>query len=246
MSTKGTVGVAFCLDASASMRPRTGGVKSHIASFDNGLKGGGQQSWNLRLDYVANRARKGVDLRMESLCEPNLVEAIYQPASTGQNQQGSRLFTRDIQGFKQGLSEVKTWANEASLVAQDSCLDFPWRPSCGCHRAVVFMTDETTATGIQAEDQRSKFSALMQKIMDLRVMLFVIGLECPFYEEISEVDKSEHEVVAGLSSINFINLLAGIGKSASVSQASQQSAKPTAQRELYGQRSWVKAAYDKV
>ena len=246
MSTKGTVGVVFCLDASASMRPCTEGVKSHIASFVDGLKGGGQQSWNLRLDYVAHRARKGADLRMESLYEPNLVEALYQPSSIGQNQQGSRLFTRDIEGFKQGLSEVKTWANEASLVALDSCLDFPWRPSCECHRAVVFMTDETTATGIRAEDQRSKLSALMQKIMDLRVMLFVIGLECPVYEELSEVDKSEYEVVAGLSSINFSNLLAGIGKSVSVSQTSQQSVEPTVQRELYGQRSWVIAADDKV
>lgn len=77
-------------------------------------------------------------------------------------------------------------------------------------------------------------------------MLFVIGLECPVYEELSEVDKSEYEVVVGLSSINFINLLAGIGKSVSVSQASQQSAKPTVQRELCGQSSWVKAAYEKV
>ena len=238
MSTKGTVDVIFCLDASTSMRPCIEGVKSHIASFVDGLKGGGQQSWDLRLDYVAHRARKGADLRMESLYEPNLMEALYQPSSTGQNQQGPRLFTRDIEEFKQGLSEVKTWANEASLVALDSCLDFPWRPAGECHRVIVFMTNETTATGLRAEDQQSKLPDLMRKTMDLRVLLFIVGPECPVYEELSEVDKSEYEVVDGLSSINFSNLLAGIGKSVSVSQTSQQSSEPTVQRELYDQSSW--------
>jgi len=70
------------------------------------------------------------------------------------------------------------------------------------------------------------------------VMLFVVGPECPVYEELAEVDKSEYEVIAGLSSINFSDLLAGIGKSVSVSQTSQQSSEPSVQRELYDQSSW--------
>ncbi len=69
-------------------------------------------------------------------------------------------------------------------------------------------------------------------------MLFVVGPECPAYEELAEVDKSEYEVIAGLSSINFSDLLAGIGKSVSVSQTSQQSSEPSVQRELYGQSAW--------
>ena len=233
MSTKRTADVVFCLDASSSMEPYIEGVKSHIASFVDGLKGGGQQRWDLRLDYVAHWA--GISLHMESLHVSNLVEALYQTSSTVQNQQ---LFTDDIEEFKRGLSGVRTGANEASLTALDSCLDFPWRPTGECHRVVVFMTDEPTSGGDQAERQRSKLPALMQKIMDLRVMLFVVGPECPVYEELSEVDKSEYEVIAGLSSINFDDLMSGIGKSVSVSQTSQQSAEPTVQRELYGQSSW--------
>ena len=38
MSTKGTADVVFCLDASGSMGPCIEGVKSHIASFVDGLK----------------------------------------------------------------------------------------------------------------------------------------------------------------------------------------------------------------
>ena len=137
-----------------------------------------------------------------------------------------------------GLSAVRTGADEASLPALDSCLDFPWRPAGECHRVVVFMTDEPTSGGDQAEKQRSKLPALMQKIMDLRVMLFVVGSECPVYEELSEVDKSEYEMIDGLSSVNFNNLLSGIGKSVSVSQTSQQSVEPTIKRELYHQSAW--------
>jgi hypothetical protein len=47
-----------------------------------------------------------------------------------------------------------------------------------------------------------------------------------FVEELSEVDKSEYEVMAG------------IGKPVSVPQTSQQSAEPAVRRELYGQSSW--------
>lgn len=236
MSTKGTADVVFCLDASASMGPCIEGVKSHIAGFVDGLKGGGQQSWDLRLDYVAHWAGPG--LHMESLNEPNVVAALYQATSSNENQQGAKLFTSDIEEFKRGLTGVKTGANEASLPALDSCLDFPWRPAGECHRVVVFMTDEPTSGGDQVEKQSSRLPALMQKIMDLRVMLFVVGPECPVYEELAEVDKSEYEVIAGLSSINFSDLLAGIGKSVSVSQTSQQSSEPSVQRELYGQSAW--------
>ena len=233
MSTKGTADVVFCLDASASMGPCIDGVKSHIAGFVDGLKGGGQQSWNLRLDYVAHWAgfRSG-SLHMESLHEPNLISALYQDSSQ------ARLFTSDIDEFKRGLNGVELGQDEASLVALDSCLDFPWRPAGECHRVVVFMTDEPTSGGDQAGRQQSQLAALIQKIMDLRVMLFIVGPECPVYEELSEVDKSEYEVIAGLESINFNDLLSGIGKSVSVSQTSQQSSEPTVQRELYGQSSW--------
>jgi hypothetical protein len=233
MSTKGTADVVFCLDASASMGPCIEGVKSHIAGFVDGLKGGGQQSWDLRLDYVAHWAWPGREsLHMESLHEPNLINALYQTSSE------ARLFTSDIEEFKRGLNGVELGGDEASLVALDSCLDFPWRPAGECHRVVIFMTDEPTSGGDQAGRQQSQLAALMQKIMDLRVMLFVVGPECPVYEELSEVDKSEYEVIAGLASINFDELMSGIGKSVSVSQTSQQSAEPTVQRELYGQSTW--------
>ena len=235
MGTKGTVDVVFCLDASGSMAPCIEGVKSHIASFVDGLKKGGQRNWDLRLDYVAHWSING--LHMESLHEPNLAEALYQTFSTGQNQRGTRLFTTDIEEFKRGLSEVDTIGDEISLFALDSCLDFPWRQTDECHRVVVFMTDEPTSSGARMQEQKSKLQALMQKIMDLRVMLFIVGPECPVYDELAEVNKSEYEVIDDLFSINFSHLLAGIGKSVSVSQTSQQSTEPKARRELYGQSS---------
>ena len=59
-----------------------------------------------------------------------------------------------------------------------------------------------------------------------------------FAEKLSEVDKYEYGVITGLASINFDELIYGIGRSVSVSQTSQQSAEPTVQRELHGQSSW--------
>lgn len=57
-----------------------------------------------------------------------------------------------------------------------------------------------------------------------------------FFEKLSGVGKSEHEVIAGLASINFDELMHGIGRSVSVPKTLQQSAEPTVQRELHGQR----------
>jgi hypothetical protein len=235
MSTKGTADIVFCLDASGSMGPCIEGVKSHIASLVDGLKVSGQRDWDLRLDYVAHWSIS--DLHMESLHEHNLAEALYQKSSRGRNQQGARLFTTDIEEFKKGLSGVDVIGDEISLFALDSCLDFPWRQSAECHRVVVFMTDEPTSSGAREQEQKSKLEALMQKIMDLRVMLFIVGPECSVYEELAEVNKSEYEVIDDLLSIDFSHLLAGIGKSVSVSQTSQQSTEPKIRRELYSQSS---------
>ena len=241
MSTKGVADVVFCLDASASMRPCIDGVRAHVADFVVGLKSNPQITWDLRFDFVAHSAgtrQDGVAFYQRSLFNPVLIPALY-----GGGSQAARFFTADVEEFRRGLQEVNVMGDEASLIALDSCLDFPWRDATACHRAVIFMTDEKFETGVICDEQRAQLPALQKKIQSLKVMLFIVAPESAAYNELAAVDRSEYETVGrqntGLADVNFREVLAYIGKSVSVSTLQGTKAEPVT-RGLFGQASWSK------
>ena len=74
-----------------------------------------------------------------------------------------------------------------------------------------------------------------------KVLLFIVAPESAIYDQLSQVDKSEYEVLSskndGMANVDFSKLLAAIGKSVSVSNL-QETRPPVVERGLFGQASW--------
>lgn len=238
MTTQGVADVVFCVDASSSMRPCIDGVRTHIGAFVEGLKKGLQTRWDMRFDFVAHATAKGAGgyaLNCRSAFHEDLHAALYLGSQTP-----PRLFTDDSEEFKRKLGEVTCRGDEASLIALDFALDFPWRSAAKCHRVVIFLTDEPLETGVAIPLQVAQIPRLIEKIQKLRVMLFMVAPDSPQYHELASVDKSEYEIAdkgGGLARIDFAKVLAYMGKS--VSAASLQAGDtPMVERGLFGQASW--------
>jgi len=233
-TTKGVADIVFCLDASYSMRPCFDAVKSHIDDFISGLKSDGQMSWDLRFDYIAHCSSDGLFLHKSLFCS-EVHRVLYQGES------GGRFFTTDMDELKNGLSSENVQGDESPLIALDFCLDFPWRDASECHRVVVLLTDEPFETGTNQSFQKEKLGQLIEKIMALKVILYIVGPKSEVFDELSAVDKSEYTPVDmsgdGLKSVNFSELLNYIGKSVSKSNL-QQITTPEVSRGLFGQERW--------
>lgn len=240
MSTKGVADVVFCLDASESMAPCLDAVRKHLTDFLAGLKSHTQQTWDLRVDFVAHRAGEspdgGILFQMRSLYEKDLLGVQY----LDRNRQG-RFFTQDLAEFSRGLQQVEVTGDETPLVALDFCLDFPWREAVSCHRVVIMLTDEPFETSAGQDFQQAQLHKLIDKIHASRVMLFIVAPDSAVFSQLAAADRSEYEVVDvmgdGLARVNFAQLLHGIGKSISVS--TQQTPRGAlVERGLYRQASW--------
>ena len=239
MSTKGVADIVFCLDASGSMNPCFDGVRNHVTAFVEGLRSSGQTSWDLRFDFVAHRCSGGggpFRVEAESVFNRSLPEALYgpQPAS-------KRFFTSDVDEIRRSLASVTTGGDEAALVGLDCALDFPWRDAAACHRVVIQMTDEPFETGAGPNEQKALLEDLIQKIQDLRVMLFLVSPNSPIFRELAQVDRSEWTIPdsagQGLSRVDFQQVLATMGKSVSASMLQGGPVRPV-RRGLFGQVGW--------
>lgn len=240
MSTKGIADVVFCIDASASMSPCIDAVRTHISSFVEGLNSNSQQTWDLRVEFVAHHAGKSPDgsglFAHRSLYESELCHVLYRNSGN----QG-RFFTMDISEFSRGLRGVSVQGDEAPLVALDFCLDLPWRNLAACHRVVVMLTDEPFEQSAMQGLQKEQLSNLIAKIHDLHVMLFLVAPDSEVFDELASADGSEYEVIdqvgAGLSTVNFAEVLKFIGRSISVSTL-QAPINPNVKRGLFQQATW--------
>jgi len=241
MSTRHTVDIVFCLDASSSMQPCFRAMQQHVGNFIAGIAGNGQSTWDWRIDFVAHSAGNasvGSVHRMTSLSHNvmELVSNLYRPGQSG------RFFTSNLEEFKTALGKIEVQGDEAPLLALDTCLDFPWRPAAGCHRVVILMTDEPAETGLDVDESRKNLPALIQKVQDLKVLLFIVAPESAIFDQLGQINKSEYEVVDatddGMASVDFRQLMEALGKSVSVSTL-QSTGEKAVQRGLFGQAKWV-------
>jgi hypothetical protein len=238
MSTKGVVDIVFCIDASSSMQPCIDAVRRHVVEFIRGLESNANQKMDWRIDYVAHSCDEGGTIfRMNSLRHAgvDLWDQIYHRGGQG-------LFTTSLGDFQRALQSVEVFGDEATLVALDTALDFPWRPRGRCHRVVVCLTDEPFETNAAKGLQTEKMPILLDKLQKLGVMLYLMAPPSNGFDRLSEVDKCEYEVLDvvgdGMRWVKFDKVLSCIGKS--ISMASLQSAAEIpVPRALFGQDTWL-------
>ena len=238
MSTKGVVDIVFCLDASHSMQPCIDAVRRHVFSFVSSLEASpNQRRVDWRVDFLAYAAdQEGNVFQHQSLhsSRMNVLDALYPTPKS------EYFFTRDLAEFQRGLEQIEVGGDEATLLALDVALDYPWRPRHECHRVLVCLTDEPFETNAARDMQLPRLPELLDKIQKLGVMLFLIAPESDVYSRIGDVDKSEYETVDevgnGLQSVAFDKVLAYMGKSVSMAgQVSGQTKEPRVRRALFGQ-----------
>lgn len=236
--------VVFCLDASGSMGPCFDALREHIKAFVYGLEAGGQSVWDLRLGLLAysagNLSGGGIfDFQGLSRRGMELIAPLYHPTKS---QSGVQYFTSDIVQFTKALERIEVNGDEATFVALDTALDFPWRDSSACHRVIIVMTDEALETGVEIKEQVKQIPALIEKLHALRVKMFIVGPSSDAFDSICAADRSEFQVLDdahnGLKNADFKQILGEIGKSVSVSASLGQSTPRDVKRGLFGQANW--------
>jgi hypothetical protein len=220
MRTTGVVDIVFLIDASDSMRPCIDAVRRHLGDFNRGLESGSQHRMDYRLDFLAHCCdSSGMPFNLFSLRNSgvDVVTALYKPGQPGS------FFTTDPEELRKGLDRVDVAGDEATIVALDFALDFPWRPRSSCHRVVIALSDEPLETGASVATQQAKISDVIDKIQALGVMLFLVAPESPAFALLAEADKSEYQVIDttgdGLSTVDFGKVLSFIGMTISMANA---------------------------
>lgn len=236
--------VIFCLDASGSMRPCFDALRKHLQDFVHGLKLNGQSDWDLRLGllaYSAGNFKHGGVFSFQGLTHSGveLVKPLYH-AKDGQSE--VQYFTSDVDKFTSALENVEVNGDEATFVALDTALDFPWRDSTNCHRVVIVMTDEALETGVQVREQKDKIPQLINKLHALKAKFFIVGPASEAFDELCAADRSEFQILDnahdGLRNADFKRILSEIGKSVSVAALQASPIAFSAERALFGQDNW--------
>lgn len=239
MAGRNCADIVFCIDASGSMEPCIDAVRDNIEKLLEGLQSDVQTKWDVRFDFLAfHDSKEGVHwYRSVSMGTMQLYEAIYKGNGQG-------LFTRDVAEFKSGLRKIEIEGEEQQLLALDIAMDFPWRPSDGCHRVVVLLTDESVETGIDPEGQKARIDALVAKAMDKRIKLFVVAPESEGFYRLASADRCEYDDSGaergGLSNVDFAKMMSAIGKSVSVAQT--YSGASAAPKPSFDQMEWSAAS----
>jgi len=235
---RGKADVIFCIDVSGSMQPTIKAVCSHVSEFVGGITAGNQASWDIRLGLLGYRSDGSV-YEFETLDKKEGFFGLYGQGSA------ATLFTTSVAEFQNAVRGLEANGDEATFIAMDVALDFPWRDAADCHRILIVLTDEALETGVNVGEQQKKTGDLIQKIQALRVMLFLVAPPSAAFTELASVDKSEYVEVEstgdGLRNVDFSEVLRSIGKSVSVSQTGGRHA-ATARKALFGQDKWVRSA----
>ncbi len=239
MPNRGIADVVFVIDASASMGPCIGALKSSIAAFASSLDGPNAGSFDLRLEFIAMKVDpKAQSYLVNSSRSDNPWQVLY--GESGQAAP-SELWSTPSQ-FRQALARIEVGADEDSLMALDFALDLPWRTASGCHRVVVLLTDEPPETGFEPAERRTMTASLVRKMNDLRVKLFMVGPYSETLVELQQADGADYlqiqdaDIGRGLATVDFRKVLAAIAKSISVT--STQQAPKSVERALFGQDGW--------
>lgn len=220
------------------MKPCIEAISSQIGKLIQGLEGDGQTKWDIRYDFLAfHDSDDGLHwYRSVFMSAVPLINGIYQKG------QEARFFTRDLADFKRALvNNVPVEGEEMQLLALDIAADYPWRASSDCHRVIVLLSDESVETGVFVEEQTKREDALIDKLQDKHIKLFIIAPESASFYRVSSADRCEYMALDatkdGLRSVDFSRMLQAIGKSVSVSQSYEGATSEP--KPLFTQLDWV-------
>lgn len=233
MPGKNAADIVFVIDTSGSMSPCIDALRANLDGFLACFQNVANESWDVRLDFVAHNTGAGVNGWHGSVFEPDLHAAFYRGSQ-------ARFFTSDPKEVQKGLRGLSTSGNERSLVALDFALDAPWRDARIARRIVIFLTDEPHETSCRPTEDEQKIPELIAKIHGLKVMLFLVAPDSTGYEQLASADKADWERVPdgdGLGSVDMSRVLRQIAKSITASQT-PLGAGPSVKRGIFGQAGW--------
>jgi len=216
--------IVFCIDISGSMTPCIEGVKDNIQDFIDGLDSPNNVDGDYRIGFIAQDSRKFEIFKLSD----------YENYSDE---------------FKNSLKSLSTGADEFTLPALDWAADFDWDAENKRHSCIVLFTDEPIDGflwgGYKPKFQKSKVDLLIQKLKDLKILLYMVTPRCKTYEKISKkVPKSSWDVLNNkkFSSISYSDLLVKIGKTLSASMGNYQKPKSVT-KDLYDVQQYVNIKY---
>jgi hypothetical protein len=218
------------------MTPCIGAVKDNISKLTAVFSKDALRTWDIRLDFLAHAFGNRKFHCYTARQDVTLLDDLYQNPDPATR----RCFTSETAEFEKALARVRTTGDEVTLAALDIALDFPWRPAQSCHRVVVLLTDEAVETGEAVKLQESLLPALIEKIHNKRVKLFIHAPESEIFYKLSMANGCEYEILSvahdGMRHVDFQKLMEVIGKSVFISQSTlpgESDAHP-----LFGQETW--------
>lgn len=238
MAGRETADIVFCIDASGSMDIAIDGVKKNIEKLIDSLESSPNTVWDVRFDFLAySNITYSDHYRLESVktSGKDLLNAVY----AGDQQNGSMLFTSDVEEFKNALNSLCADGDETTIPALDIAADFPFRDSSTCHRAIVLLTDEPVDTGCYKNESKTKLMDLAHKLQDKKIALYMVTPECDEYDTLSQVDRCEWNINdCTMVDIDFSKLLQRIGRSISMSQTQGISKRDDSPKPLFNESNW--------
>ena len=218
-----------------------------------GLSADPQIRWDLRFDFLTyatgTTAGGATAFNFGSIHREGqgLIDGLYRPTATRPDANSpvgeGPFFTRDAAALATAMAAVAAAGEEATLIALDTALDYPWRPAGGGHRVVILMTDEPLETNVLVAEQVERLPALIDKLGRLGVALHLVAPDSAGFDRLSAADRSEYDVVDasndGLARLDFAKVLRQIGKSVSVSAPADGGEGAGRPEPLFGQQQWV-------
>jgi uncharacterized protein involved in tellurium resistance len=232
-----SVDLVLAVDASRSMGPCFDRLRRHLSDLLSPLQ---QARFQVRFGLVAyavgrDRAGPVYDHTFIAGSGAALLRQLYSPQVRADD-----YFTGDPNVVMRVLAGLTPQGNEDTLLALDTAADFPFGPAESTRRVIAVFSDETLEHGIAGKAPLAQLPALVEKLMQRRIQLFVAAPLSRGLEELASVDGAQVTPVEGgdgLQSVDFGQLLAQIGKSISISSL-QSGREPDWRRALFGQDRW--------
>jgi hypothetical protein len=234
------VDIVLVIDASQSMRPCFDQLRQHLGEVLKPMQGYISQ---VRFGLLAQSAKKlgddGYIYPTWFVYGKDNFNKFYS-LPQGDHDLQNNFFTDQPEKIRQVLEQVKPSGDEDMLLTLDMALDFPFGSLNNTKRVVALFSDERFEGGAYQSQRNKDIPKLIEKIQARHIQLFCAIPDSSAIQALSEVDRSEIELIEGgngLTNVDFKNLMGQMGKSISGSML-QAIGRENYQRAIFGQDQW--------